>query len=168
MAFNGQVSVSVILQSVFIQPLVHKVLLDLQNNPRKMFLCIFLQLWRAKNLNFILFNLSIKPQCSQIKDHFYFHSIFLAHIFRTFKAHLVTKVLVSVFFMLLSMGRIHLPLKLEATCLLKQNLHRWHNVLASTFTSVFPLFFWSKFPSTGLKTWGGFSNWSILISAERC
>lgn len=64
MAFNGQVSVSVILQSVFIQLLVHKVLFDLQNNPRKMFLCIFLQLWRAKNFNLILFNLSIKPQYS--------------------------------------------------------------------------------------------------------
>lgn len=64
MAFNGQVSFSVILQSVFIQLLVHKALFDLQNNPRKMFLCIFLQLWRAKILNLILFNLSTKPQYS--------------------------------------------------------------------------------------------------------
>lgn len=62
MAFNGQVSVSIILQSVFIQLLVHKVLFDLQNNPRQMFLCMFLQLWRAKILNLILSNLSIKPQ----------------------------------------------------------------------------------------------------------
>lgn len=64
MAFNGQVSVSVILQSVFIQLLVHKILFDLQNNPRQMFLCMFLQLWRAKILNLILLNLSIKPQYS--------------------------------------------------------------------------------------------------------
>ena len=48
MAFNGRVSVSVILQSMFIQLLVHKILFDLQNNPRQMFLCMFLQLWRAK------------------------------------------------------------------------------------------------------------------------
>lgn len=64
MAFNGQVSVSVILQSMFIQLLVYKVLLDLQNNPRQMFHCMFLQFWRAKILNLILFNLSIKPQYS--------------------------------------------------------------------------------------------------------
>ena len=63
MAFNGQVSVSVILQSVFIQLLVHKILFDLQNNPRQMFLCMVLQLCRAKILNFILFNLSVKTQC---------------------------------------------------------------------------------------------------------